>query len=122
MTPPKKLKLPRHFHMYERVKWGKKGTVVWKCALIDCSHYLHAEFILGKKSLCWKCSKTFTMTYTKLLRARPKCDDCQSLSGQGPKRKVTEPVQQPLVQPAPLKKGDKPNLADINIDDLLENL
>src|SRR5262245_17338672 len=114
-------KIPQHIHMYEKVEWGQKGTIIWKCALTGCSHYLHVEFILGKISLCWKCSKPFTMTYTKLLRNKPKCDGCQARSGQGPRKK--EPVQQPLIK-APAKKSETsiPDLADINIDELLENL
>ena len=114
----KKGKLPPHIHMYEKVKWGANKTVVWKCCLVECRHYLHVEFILGKKSLCFKCGQPFLMTYTKLLRNRPKCDDCQSVSGQGPKRR------KPIVQPVAPKKGDTtvPDLSNINIDDLLENL
>lgn len=117
----KKQKAPIHTHKYEKIKWGTNKTIIWKCALVDCSHYLHVEFILGKKSICWKCGNQFLMTYSKLLRNRPKCDKCQSLSGQGPKRK--EPVQQVLVKPGPIKKGEAiPDLSNINIDDLLENL
>jgi hypothetical protein len=119
----KKKKVVAHIHMYEKVKWGANKTIIWKCCLADCSHYLHVEFILGKKSICFKCGNPFLMTYSKLLRNRPKCDDCQSLSGQGPKKR-RDPVQQVLVKSAPIKKGETtvPDLSNINIDDLLENL
>lgn len=98
-----------HTHQYEKVKWGAKGTVIWKCQLEDCSHYLHAEFIMGKSCRCYKCGRTFTMTLPKLLRKRPKCDDCQHKSGQGVKGARKDEVK-------------IPDLSNINIDELLENL
>lgn len=128
-----KKKVPAHIHKYHKVKWGKSGTVIWKCAILGCSHYLHVEFILGKNSICWKCGTKFLMTYVKLLRNKPKCDSCQHRSGQG-KRK--EAFVSPLDMKLPLvteekrdaeKTGKKrepsiPDLANINIDELLENL
>lgn len=107
-------KLPQskqHIHQYEKVNWGKNGTVIWKCQLKDCSHYLHVEFIIGKSCRCYKCGETFTMTTPKLLRKKPKCDACQHLSGQGPK-KGEERVKKPSI----------PDLSEVNIDELLENL
>ena len=105
-------KLPRskdHIHQYEKVKWGAKQTVIWKCMLPDCSHYLHVEFIMGKLCRCFKCGRTFEMTTAKLLRKRPKCDDCQHKSGQGVKGKREDKVS-------------IPDLSNIDINDLLENL
>lgn len=106
--PPSK----NHTHQYEKVKWGKNGTVIWKCSLPGCSHYLHVEFILGKACVCFKCGKDFIMTTPKLLRQKPKCDSCQHASGQGPKKGDKRPQKQPSI----------PDLSSVNIDDLLENL
>jgi hypothetical protein len=111
-----KRQLSKHVHLYEKVKWGKEGTVIWKCQVLNCTHYLHVEFILGRTSICYKCGLPFTMTPPKLLRKKPKCDKCQQLSGQGPKR----------IDKVVAKKDEGspsiPDLKNINIDDLLENL
>ncbi len=63
-------------HKYQQVKWGSKGTVVWRCVLRDCTHYLHPEFIEGKQSICWKCGQSFIITKVESQRTKPKCGSC----------------------------------------------
>ena len=66
-----------HVHKYKRVKWGKKGTEVWRCMLVGCPHYCHPEMVRNRKSLCWECGRVFGITMDKMRRVKPKCDDCQ---------------------------------------------
>lgn len=68
-------------HKYERVKWGKKETPVYRCVLPDCPHYLHPPMMIGKVSLCWSCERAFIINKDKLRRKRPKCDACQFKKG-----------------------------------------
>lgn len=63
-------------HKYKRVKWGDKGTLVWRCMLENCQHYLHAEMIENKQSRCWKCGRTFVMDKDRMQRVKPKCSGC----------------------------------------------
>jgi len=71
-------KKAEHIHKYQRIKWGKNGTVVWRCMLTNCNHYLHPEMVRNRVSLCWKCLKPYVLTPEKMLRERPKCDGCRS--------------------------------------------
>lgn len=66
-----------HIHQYQKVEWGKNGTIVWRCVLPGCSHYLHDQFIDGKRSLCNECRAVFIMNKDKMRRKKPKCDRCQ---------------------------------------------
>lgn len=64
-------------HKYKRVEWGKNKTIVFRCMLPGCSHYVHEEFVRGRMSLCWKCGNPFVMNPDKERRVKPKCDACQ---------------------------------------------
>ncbi len=64
-------------HKYMRVRWGKNGTVVYRCMLPDCPHYAHPEMTRNRRSICWKCGSIFIMTGEKLQVKKPKCDKCQ---------------------------------------------
>jgi ssDNA-binding Zn-finger/Zn-ribbon topoisomerase 1 len=74
-----KTKRPVHAgaHRYQKVKWGKNQTIIWRCTLPGCNHYLHNEMIEGKLSRCIKCDSVFVMNKDKMLRKRPKCNECQ---------------------------------------------
>jgi ssDNA-binding Zn-finger/Zn-ribbon topoisomerase 1 len=67
---------PKHTHRYQRVEWGKNGTLVWRCTLPNCHHYLHREMILNQASICHECGNEFILTLEKLRRVKPRCDDC----------------------------------------------
>jgi hypothetical protein len=70
-------RIVRHIHKYQKVKWGKKKTIIWRCVLEGCPHYLHNEVIEKRKSLCHKCNRPFIMTKDKMRRVQPRCDMCQ---------------------------------------------
>lgn len=73
---PAKKKVHPGPHKYERVAWGAKGTLVYKCQLPACTHYLHPEMVVGQLSICPKCRGQFLMTKAKAQRKKPKCDHC----------------------------------------------
>lgn len=66
-----------HIHKYQKFKWGKNETIIWRCMVPGCPHYVSNEMILGRKSLCHKCGDVFVMTQDKMRRKKPKCDKCQ---------------------------------------------
>lgn len=70
-------KKQNHVHKYKKIKWGKNKTIIWRCMLPGCSHYIHDEMIRNRKSICWGCSAVFTMNPDKMRRVKPKCDACQ---------------------------------------------
>jgi len=65
-----------HIHKYKRIEWGDNKTLVWRCMMENCAHYLHEPMVEGKRSVCWKCGKPFIMTKAHLMRVKPKCDAC----------------------------------------------
>lgn len=66
-----------HIHKYMKVEWGKNKTLVWRCMIPGCPHYVHEEMARNRHSLCWECGGPFVMTLEKMLRRKPKCDNCQ---------------------------------------------
>lgn len=64
---------PRHIHKYIRHKFHKSGTVVFRCVLSNCSHYLAPAFVLGKMSLCWYCDNVFEMSKRSVRLKKPHC-------------------------------------------------
>ena len=71
-------------HKYKRVKWGDKGTEVYRCLLTNCPHYLHLQFIEGRLTLCWSCEKPCYMNKVRITKVKPVCDECMN------KRKKTD--------------------------------
>ena len=102
--------MSKHIHKYKRIflskKKGIKGYPVWRCMLADCSHYMAGETVVGRKSVCWKCGDSFTLTKFSLERVKPTCDTCRG-------------IELPEVQ-----AENKENLDNITstIEDMIESL
>lgn len=47
-------------HKYKRVR-AKTGTILWRCMLPGCPHYIRDEFIEGQESLCWRCDQVMVI-------------------------------------------------------------
>jgi hypothetical protein len=65
-----------HIHKYMRVRWGKNATIIFKCMLDNCSHYVHKEMFEGRRCICWNCGKPFIAGKVASLRKKPKCPAC----------------------------------------------
>lgn len=78
-------------HKYQRIKWGKNETIVWRCVLPECTHYVQDKFIFGKNTVCWNCGATCSMDALRCTRARPTCNNCINK-----KRKIKEEETTPL--------------------------
>ena len=63
-------------HKYLRVKTNKNETVIYRCVLPGCTHYITEEFIIGRECLCWRCKEevTFVIQGRMKYRTRPYCD------------------------------------------------
>lgn len=73
-----------HVHKYHLVNIGSKKDTkkkVYACSLPDCSHYMpNKKLVVGKKSICWKCNKEFTLDVEIIIRhprSRPTCFSCR---------------------------------------------
>ena len=74
----------KHIHKLKRLKY-KSGSVIFFCALPDCSFKINISLALGKRSICWRCGDTFIMTEYALKLAKPHCEKCHH-----PKREIQE--------------------------------
>ena len=63
-----------HIHKYERQRLGK--SIIYKCALPGCPHYVHKLLAVGKISICWYCEVPFVMTKKSAGLKKPHCGKC----------------------------------------------
>lgn len=67
----------QHVHKYRKVKLGKDGKyVVYACSLPDCSHFIPADLVIGKRSICWRCESEFIINEKTGALAKPHCREC----------------------------------------------
>lgn len=71
--------IQKHTHKYIRCKYGSKGYMIFKCALPGCTHYVDANLILNRLSVCWRCGADFVIKVTpgnKAVNKKPHCNEC----------------------------------------------
>jgi hypothetical protein len=69
--------MAKHVHKYKRMKVGrKKDYFIYRCFVPGCTHYIAAEHIINRESLCWACNSPFVITY-KLIKVKPTCQLCK---------------------------------------------
>ncbi len=88
-----------HIHRYIRAvgritNRNKDSGLInyYRCADAECSHYLSASLVLGKRSICNRCGKEFTLPFAiRGLTNRPHCKGCTKV----PKRRFVQQSVQP---------------------------
>jgi len=63
-------------HKYKKVDLAvskDESYLVFRC-MLNCSHYIREDLIVGKESICWGCETPFVVR-TKY-KVKPKCDNC----------------------------------------------
>lgn len=73
-------------HRYQRKK-TKGGTVLYRCNLPGCTHYLRSIFIDNQESLCNECGDKFVIAGNEKYKKLLLCGQCR-----GKKKKVKETV------------------------------
>jgi hypothetical protein len=66
----------KHIHRYVKTTLGRNKWPIYKCNLPDCSHYISAELIDGKFSICHRCGERFIITKALTRLAKPHCLKC----------------------------------------------
>ena len=66
----------KHTHKYVRAggKTGKKGIFICKHA--DCSHILHKDLLIFRKSICNRCGIEFVLDSYAITLKKPHCEKC----------------------------------------------
>lgn len=77
----------KHIHKYIRDILGHKkrtnqkpkatDTLIFKCILPGCSHYIRNQFIEGKISECWECHENFVIDKIASRLQKPICQACR---------------------------------------------
>jgi hypothetical protein len=66
-----------HVHKYRKTTLTPSSkTVVFRCMLPDCSHYVYPNMYKGRKCVCWRCGSDFTIEREHQKMAKPHCSDC----------------------------------------------
>jgi len=67
-------------HKYNQVTFDNRQggvTVIWRCVLTNCQHYLVGPMVIGKLCLCNRCGKEeFEMRSANLQQKKPHCLAC----------------------------------------------
>lgn len=71
-------------HRYVR-KRTEKGSILFRCNLPGCTHYLTNTFIDGQESLCHECGNKFVIMGNERYKKLPLCASCRN------KRKKVNP-------------------------------
>lgn len=64
-----------HIHKYKKILLGHRYTV-FRCMQPGCTHYLHHSLIVGKFSVCWRCSGVFVISGKHKKLTKMHCDNC----------------------------------------------
>jgi len=66
-----------HVHRYRRTTLTPQSrTVVFRCTLPDCSHYVYPNMYKGRNCVCWRCGSVFVIEREHSRMAKPHCSAC----------------------------------------------
>jgi hypothetical protein len=55
-----------------------KGTIVYKCVLPRCNHFIAKALVQGRESICWVCEKPVIITTEMMNLVKPRHFQCRS--------------------------------------------
>ena len=64
----------KHTHKYGRDRLGK-DYIIYRCFQPDCPHYVAEHLVIGRMSICWKCSHVFVINRKMSKLSKPHCDN-----------------------------------------------
>ena len=62
----------QHIHKYKRFEFSN-GRLAYRCMLPGCRHYILPQFLMGQRSICWRCGNAFTINAAQARMAKPTC-------------------------------------------------
>ena len=73
----------KHIHKYQKGKLSAStGTVIYKCVLPGCSHYILPTLLKHRESICHRCDKPFIILREHERMAKPHCSNCIKRKGE----------------------------------------
>ena len=70
----------KHTHQFKRINLARsenKPYYVYKCQQTNCPTYYTPELVVGKLSICPRCSETFEIELYHLELVFPYCSNCR---------------------------------------------
>lgn len=63
-------------HKYFQTEFERSGIKIFRCGLLNCTHFVYEPLIVGRLSICWRCSSHFVITKKTLRAKKFHCEDC----------------------------------------------
>lgn len=74
-------------HKYFQTQFKQSGTLIFRCGLANCPHFVYEPLILGRISICWRCGNEFVLTKRSLRSKKLHCEECSRGRYNKPKEK-----------------------------------
>jgi hypothetical protein len=68
-------------HKYFSAVFKKSGTKIFRCGISGCGHFVYEPLIIGRESVCWRCSEIFEIVRKTLRNKKFHCVDCTKSPG-----------------------------------------
>jgi len=82
-------------HKYKQAVF-KSGTIIYRCGLTNCPHFTYEPLMVGKLSICWRCSNIFIITKRSLRSKKLHCEACTRGKYNKPRESQQEIISQAL--------------------------
>lgn len=83
---------PKHEgpHKYFQTQFKESGTLIFRCGLTNCPHFVYEPMILFRTSVCWRCGDNFIITKRSLKAKKMHCEGCTRFQTEVPIPKSLE--------------------------------
>lgn len=76
MDKTKKENAKHSIHKYYRGVFQPSGTIVYRCGIAGCPHFLFDPMVEGRISICWRCGVSFVVTKKSMKSKKMHCVNC----------------------------------------------
>jgi hypothetical protein len=63
-------------HKYIKARFTKSRSIIFKCGLQGCTHFIYEPLIIGRESVCWVCNEIFEVIRKSIRNKKLHCEDC----------------------------------------------
>ena len=63
-------------HKYFQTVFKQSGTLIFRCGLPNCPHFLYEPMIIARVSICWRCGNRFIITSKSVRAKKMHCEEC----------------------------------------------
>lgn len=63
-------------HKYYWSQFKVSKTVIYRCGVEGCTHFIYEPLVVNRLSLCWRCGDAFVITVKSLRSKKLHCESC----------------------------------------------